>query len=169
VTYKTHPAITSIVSLTVSVIYTAPSYQGLLRTYFLLQPTLSAQSFSGYTYLALPSGSAGSSLFLTSLYVHNSGDLNAANSTLQPLYNYIQNEKDAGRPIQVSIRSAVRTDYFQLYSTPLDQVCEGAGSNVALGGRLLPASLFEEGEMDSLVDLAQQTQFLTGFWLGGFI
>jgi hypothetical protein len=118
---------------------------------------------------ALPSGSADSSLFLASLYVHNSGDLNVANSTLQPLYNYIQNEKDAGRPIQVSIQSAVHTDYFQLYSTPLDQVYEGAGVNLAVGGRLLPASLFEEGKVDSLVNLVLQTQFLPVFALGEFI
>jgi hypothetical protein len=169
VTYKTYPAITSIVSLTVSVTYAASSYRELLRTYLLLQPTLSAQNFSGYTFPALPSGSTNSSLFLATLYVHNSKDINSANSTLQPLYNYIQNEKDAGRPIQVEIQSAVHTDYFQLYGTPLDQVYEGAGVNLAIGGRLLPASLFEESRVDSLVNLVLQTQFLPGFALGEFI
>ncbi|CAG8760219.1 9747_t:CDS:2, partial [Acaulospora colombiana] len=44
VTYRTHPAITSIARLSLNVTYTTPSYRNLLRTYLLLQPTLSAKN-----------------------------------------------------------------------------------------------------------------------------
>lgn len=163
VTYKTHPAITSIVSLKVTATYTPLSYRELLRIYLLLQPTLSARNVSGYTFPALPSDP--SPLFMAGLFAHNSADVEGLNATLYPLYDFVRNETNAGRPMTVDIQSVVLTDYFQLFPPPLDKVYEGAGSNIAVGGRLLPTSVFETSKVDSLVDLVMQTQFLYGFAL----
>ncbi|PVF95627.1 FAD-binding domain-containing protein [Serendipita vermifera] len=158
VTYKTHPAITSIVALTVKMNYTSPSLRELLKTYLLLQPTLSANNFSGYS---LPGGSdpsTNTSTLLASLLVHNSNDLAGVNSTLKALYDFAKSETEAGRPVSVNTSGRVLTSYFQLFPEDPAQVKEGAGETSIMGSRLLPASLFQEGKVDGLVDLLAQTQ-----------
>ncbi|PVF95629.1 FAD-binding domain-containing protein [Serendipita vermifera] len=158
VTYETHPAITSIVSLNFDVTYTLSSQRELLRTYLSLQPTLSARNFSGYTFTNPPVDPSTNARTLgASLRVYNSADMNGVNTTLKPLYDFVDSEKNAGRPVDISIELSVLTDYFQLFSTPIDEVDEGAGMNIILGSRLLPASLFEEDKVDGFVDFIVQT------------
>jgi hypothetical protein len=166
-TYKTYPAITSIVTLGVNVTYTATSSREFLRTYLLMQPTLSARNFSGYFWPSLYSDpTTNTTLFVAALYVHNSADIAGTNSTLQPLYDFVKNETNSGHPMTISINSNVLTDYTQLWPIPIDQVDEGAGKNFQGGSRLLPASLFEEDKVDGLVDFLLQTPLFPIFHHG---
>jgi hypothetical protein len=161
VTYKTHPAITSLVSLNINITYTPPSYRELLKTYLLLQPTMSAHNFSGSALpVNTPDPSTNSTMFVAKLFVFNSVDIIGANSTLRPLYDFVERETGAGRPMRLGVQSRVLTDYFQLWSVPIDQIDEGAGRNAIMGSRLLPISLFEEGKVDPLVDLLAQSQMI---------
>jgi hypothetical protein len=133
----------------------------------LLQPTLSAKNFSGYSYPAIPADPAtNTSTLMALLVVHNSADLAGANSTLQPLYDFAKSETDAGRPIMTNVLSWVYSSYLQMFPGPVDQIDEGAGGTSILGSRLLPASLFEEGKIDGLVDFLTQTQGFPIFHLG---
>lgn len=138
--------------------YTAESYPKFLKTWVGMQSSLRANDFSGYSY-PFPTR------FLAQLLVHNSGDVDRANSTLQPLYDFVQQENDAGRAANISIQAGVLPSYLSLFSTPLDQVDEGAGNVAILGSRLLPPSVFEGDAGDALVEvLANSTnvQFLHG-------
>jgi hypothetical protein len=66
----------------------------------------------------------------------------------------------------VNTAGIVFTDYFQLWPAQPEQVNEGAGGLSVLGSRLLPPSLFEEGNVDGLVNLLAQTRFVPIFHLG---
>ncbi|PVF95630.1 FAD-binding domain-containing protein [Serendipita vermifera] len=166
VTYKTRPAIASIVSLNVNVTYTPSSQRGLLRTYLSLQPIFSARNISGYTLPSVPvDQSTNTSMLVAKLMVYNSADMTGANTTLKPFYDFVDSEKNAGRPIGISLKLSVLTDYLQLWSTPIDEVDEGAGRNSILGSRLLPVSLFEEDKVDGLTDWLVQTQTFPSFAL----
>ncbi|PVF95626.1 FAD-binding domain-containing protein [Serendipita vermifera] len=166
VTHKTHPAITTIVGINVNVTYTAPSYPALLKSYLSLQPALSAKNFSGYSYPAIPvDPSTNTSMLTAFLLVHNSGDLAGANSTLQPFFDFVKSEQDAGRPMTVNMGAWVYSNYFQMWPGPVEQVDEGAGGTSILGSRLLPSSLFEADKVDGLVNFLTQTQHFPIFHL----
>ncbi|PVF95631.1 FAD-binding domain-containing protein [Serendipita vermifera] len=167
VTYRTHPAITSTVTFNMNIKYTPASYRGLLKTYLLLQPTFSARNYSGYARPVTPDPSTNSTMFVAKVFAFNFADLNGVNSTLKPLYDFIESETSAGRPMNMSVQSRVLTDYFQLWDTPIDQIDEGAGRNAIMGSRLLPISLFEDGEVDPLVDLLAQSQSIPSIVLVG--
>ncbi|CAG8676904.1 595_t:CDS:2, partial [Acaulospora colombiana] len=166
VTYKTHPAITSFVALNVNITYPPSAYRELLKSYLLLLPTLSERNYSGYFWPTMPvpePTSANLTSFAILLFVYNSDDIPAANSTLKPFYDFLESEADAGRPLPVATQAYVLTNYMQLWPGPVDQVRENAGSNSIQGSRLLPASVFEEGNVDAFVDLVVQTPYFPHF------
>ncbi|PVF95632.1 FAD-binding domain-containing protein, partial [Serendipita vermifera] len=166
VTYKTHPDITATVVFNVNVTYTPSSYPGLLKTYLLLQTTLSARNFSGYSYPSRPvDPSTNTSMLAANLLVPNSGDIQAANSTLRPLWDFIESERNAGRSLNVTIESSVVSNYYDMWPGPPGHLDEGEGRVAILGSRLLPADIFEEGTVDGLVDLLLQTQLYPIFHL----
>ncbi|PVG02323.1 FAD-binding domain-containing protein [Serendipita vermifera] len=166
VTYKTHPAITSFVALSVNVTYPPSAYRELLKSYLVLLPTLSERNLSGYFWPTMPvaePSSANLTSFATLLFAYNSDDIAAVNSTLTPFYDFLQREADAGRPLNVATQAYVLTSYMQLWPGPVDKVRENAGSNSIQGSRLLPASVFEEGNVDAFVDLVVQTPYFPHF------
>lgn len=139
-----------------SINYTEASYPNFLKIWFGIQSTLRAQNFSGYSF---PSPTN----FWAQLLVHNSGDMAAANATLQPLYDFVQQEKAAGRSADISNDVQVLPNYFSLFPTPIDQLNEGAGNFEILGSRLLPLSMFEGDAADALVEVianSTSVQFL---------
>jgi hypothetical protein len=163
VTYKTYPAVKSIVNLNVNVSYTAASYRGLLKTFLLLQPTLSAQNFTGYTYpIKAVDTATNMTIFNALWFVHNSADLAGANSTIQPLYDFVKSENDAGRPMSIASRNAVLGSYLQMWPLSPDKVNENAGAIEILGSRLLPVSAFQ-GNVDGLVELLATTRLVPMF------
>lgn len=81
--------------------------------------------------------------FFAQLLVHNSGDLPGANSTIQPLYIFAQQETAAGRPVNVEQNARVLPSYFSLFPNPPEEVNEGAGLASISGSRLLPLSVFQ--------------------------
>jgi hypothetical protein len=162
VTYRTYPAITAISAILLSMNYTQPSYRNLLKTFYSLQPTLSAHNASGYTY---PSPTS----FSAQLVVHNSADLSGFNSTLAPLYAFAANETAQGRPVTVSSQAYVLPNYMSLFPSSPGSVNEGAGNNGILGSRLLPMSIWQGSSLDSIVDFITQTQFGVQIHLSEFI
>ncbi|PVG02321.1 FAD-binding domain-containing protein [Serendipita vermifera] len=163
VTYKTYPAIKSIVNLNVAINYTSASYRGLLKTYLLLQPAISARNFTGYTYPIRSVDPATSTTIFNALwFVHNSADITGANSTIQPLYDFIKNETAAGRPMSISTRAAVLGSYLQMWPATPETANENSGAIEILGSRLLPVSAFQ-GNVDGLVDLLATTPLVPMF------
>jgi hypothetical protein len=105
-------------------------------------------------------------MLAANLLVPNSGDIQAANSTFQPLWDFIACEQAAGRPLNVTIETNVLSNYYDMWPGPPGQLDEGEGRVAILGSRLLPASMFEEGKVDGLVDLLLHTQLYPIFHLG---
>jgi hypothetical protein len=157
VTYKTYPAITQIVGASFMVNYTAPSYTSLLKTWFKLQPALTAQNFSGYTYPTNVS-------FFGQLLVHNSGHVSGFNATLKPLYDFVKQEKDAGRNASIGVQASVLPDYMSLFSTPPSEVDEASGIDAILGSRLLPMSTYTDDtdRLAEVISTSPGVQFLHG-------
>lgn len=165
VTYKTYPAIRQIVRVPLNITYTTASYRNFLRTWFGLQSALQENNFTFYSWPG-PTG------LMAQLFVHNFGDLARANATLQPLYTFAEQETAAGRPVHVQNDAILLPSYFSIFSTPLDQVYEGAGSTLVGGSRLVPLSAFED-LVDPLIDVFVNTTgiqiFLSKFVLLVFL
>jgi hypothetical protein len=155
VTYKTHPAITQIVGAALMVNYTASSYTSLLKTWFMLQPALAAHNVSGYTYPTNVS-------FFGQLLVHNSADVSGLNATLKPLYDFVKQEKDAGRDAGIGIQARVLPDYMSMF--PASQADEGSGIDAILGSRLLPMSTYtnDTDRLAEVISTSPGVQFLHG-------
>jgi hypothetical protein len=162
VTYRTYPAITAISSILLKLNYTHPSYRNLLKTFYSLQPTLSAHNASGYTF---PSPTS----FAALLLIHNSADISGFNSTLAPLYSFAANETAQGRPVTISSQGYVLPNYMSLFPDSPATVNEGAGTDGILGSRLLPMSIWQGSRLDSIVDFIVQTQFALQIHLSEFI
>ncbi|CAG8686784.1 9487_t:CDS:2, partial [Acaulospora colombiana] len=160
--------------LSISVNYTESKFRGLLKTYLQLQPELIAQNFSGYTYPYISplssyalskansndSSSNSTDTFVTALVRYNSNDAMAANATLKPFFDYVQREQ-----LNMTFSNVTLTKYIQQFDQPPDQVNEGAGQASVFGSRLLPPSLFEEGNIDGLVDFVINTPISPSFYL----
>ncbi|PVG03844.1 FAD-binding domain-containing protein [Serendipita vermifera] len=156
VTYKTHPALSSIVAISVNLTFTQPSYRGLLRTFLALQPATEAQNFSSYCYPTLPSTDPTKNLFQALFLVPNSSNYEKANSTIKPLYDFIESEKQAGREIGGGIGGGVLPSFLSVWGT-LESQDGHAGIYQIMGSRLLPISLFAENKVDSLLDVLANT------------
>ncbi|CAG8760356.1 12306_t:CDS:2, partial [Acaulospora colombiana] len=157
VTYKTHPAITQMVWLNVTINYTPQSYPNLMRTYLSLQPMLSAQNFSGYTYPVKDKDSTTNTNTWWSIWVvPNSADIAGSNSAIKPIFDLVQSETNAGRPMSISNQSAVLPSYLAMWPDNPKTAKENTAINQILGSRLLPVSAFE-GNLDAFVDLLNTT------------
>lgn len=154
-TYKTYPAIRQIVHVLLDITYTEASYRSFLNTWYGMQSALTTHNFSGYMWPS-PTG------FAAQLLVHNSGDLSGANETLQPLYNFAEQEASSGRPFQIQNQANVLPSYFSLFPAPSNQVTDQAGSAGVGGSRLLPLSVFQDS-VNALVDISVNSPSLQIF------
>jgi hypothetical protein len=126
---------------------------------------MSAHNFSAYVYTALPGPVAGTSAFQGLLLVPNSSDIAAANSTLKPLFDYMESEKQAGRQMEGSIQGVVLPSFFDVWG-PLENWDTNGGKVQIMGSRLCPLSIFQEGNYDALLNLLVETPLSPMFNLG---
>ncbi|KAG8872832.1 hypothetical protein FRC20_008979 [Serendipita sp. 405] len=154
VTYKTHPAIPAIVALLMNVTYTNASYHGALKTFLSMQPDLAAHNFSGYMY---PSNTN----LLAELLVANSADLNGANATLKPLFDFAEAETTAGRPMLVQTMGYVVPSVFSMFPDDPATVNEGSGSAAILGSRLVPLDIFKGARLEAFTTFLVKQPFIS--------
>lgn len=131
--------------------YTPASYPSFLKTFFGIQSAFHAANVTGYLF---PSPTN----MWTVNFVPNSGDIAAANATLQPLYDWAEQETVAGRPVIVQNTFNVLLSYLDLWPFPPDSpitgLLEGITVAAAYGSRLLPLEVFENSDTaDQLVEL----------------
>ena len=143
VTYKAHPPIKQMVGILMNASYPTTAYKGFLQKYLAFQPTLARANFAGYSY---PDVSSTAALLL----IPNSGDLESANTTLKPLWDYVSS---IGGNIQT--RAEVFPSYFSLWS----YVGASNASASILGSRLVPSSFFESPDkVDALAEAFSNQQ-----------
>lgn len=159
VTYKTYPRIQQIVSVALNYTYTPASYPSFLKAFIRLQPAMISSNITGYLFPS-PTG------LFSQTFVHNSADIAAANATLQPLYDWADQENAAGRPVLVQNSFSVLSSYLDLWPIPPESpyagLIEGTAVPAKYGSRLLPSSFFEdEASMDALVDIIVNNPVMT--------
>jgi len=143
--------------------YTQPSYREFAKTYLSLQPTLSSANISGYTFLS-PTG------FSAILYLYNSFDIIAVNSTLQSLWDLAANETTAGRSAFGAVQFSPLPKYFDQFTELPENVRSGSGSAFVIGSRLFPRSTFENAaSVEALADLFATTQAAPILHLGKLV
>jgi hypothetical protein len=145
VTYKTYPAITQIVEISVNITYPESSYRGFLAAWFSLQSILEQNNFSGYSF-PTPTG------FTAQMFIHNSADTDTANNSFSPLREFGDSERGAGRDFSVQIAVEVLPSYFSLFPIEPNDVDEGAGVALIGGSRLLPLNVWTDSR-DALIDV----------------
>ncbi|KDQ14478.1 hypothetical protein BOTBODRAFT_174674 [Botryobasidium botryosum FD-172 SS1] len=134
ITFKTHPALTNILSAFIGV-QTPPSDQyPLIKTFLSLQTTLADANFTGYAI----SYALGTAFYLFSPNFH--GTIAEANATLAPIYDVVESSNG-----EMSAFSDIRVlpSYFSIYAG--EGFPEG-GQTTVVGSRLFPRSVFESEE-----------------------
>lgn len=139
VTFKTYPAITSILSIYMSIQTTSAAYYDLLKTYIALQPALDDANVTGYAL----SQSLGTFFFH---FIPNfDGDIEKANATHAPLYKLAE---ESGGAVTLFSDVRVLPSYLSVFAG--DGFQEG-GTPTIMGSRLFPRGAFEsEDKVEAL-------------------
>ena len=162
-TYRTYPALSTSTIALVNFNYTQPSYREFAKTLLSLQPTLSSANISGYAFPS-PTG------LVAGLYLYNSFDITAVNSTLQPLWDLAANETTAGRAAIGAIQFLPLPKYFDQIMELPDNVRGGSGTALVMGSRLFSRSTFENAaSVEALADLFATTQAVPLLNLGRLV
>ncbi|KDQ14537.1 hypothetical protein BOTBODRAFT_174716 [Botryobasidium botryosum FD-172 SS1] len=154
-TYKTHPYITSVLGLHMVINTTSDIYPTFLKTYAMLQPTLSDKGFSGYTSSSAPTTS------MDLLQYNSDGNITKANMTFAPLFDLAAKNPDK---MQISTLFGIVPSYFSIFPNSTEE----GGAPLIIGSRLFPRSMFEsEEQSEALARFFAQNNLNTTWHLVG--